>query len=140
MMIEWKSQYSVENQRLDEQHQKLFELVNEILEAMKTEKSRDAVFIASVLKQLYEYTQYHFRSEENLFVGTGYPFVEEHIQAHRDFTGKVKEMVADQNKIGSSLNAVRIAQTANAWITDHVMRFDKGYALYIKRRKKRVEN
>ena len=61
-MIEWKSQYSVENQRLDEQHQKLFELVNEILEAMKTEKSRDAVFIASVLKQLYEYTQYHFRS------------------------------------------------------------------------------
>ena len=36
-MIEWKSQYSVENRQLDEQHKKLFELVNEILEAMKTE-------------------------------------------------------------------------------------------------------
>ena len=130
-MLEWKERFSVCNEELDRQHQKLFDLVNEILEAMKTEKSNDEVFIDRVLGELYDYTQYHFRSEEKAFIGTDYPFLREHIKAHIEFTETVKKMVAEKTKIGASLNAIRIAHAASTWIIQHVIRFDRGYARYL---------
>lgn len=66
-MIEWKDQFSVKNEELDMQHQKLFVLVNHILESMKTEKANDTTFINDILNQLYDYTQYHFKAEEKSF-------------------------------------------------------------------------
>ena len=96
---------------------------------MKTEKSNDEVFIDRVLGELYDYTQYHFRSEEKAFIGTDYPFLREHIKAHIEFTETVKKMVAEKTKIGASLNAIRIAHAASTWIIQHVIRFDRGYAV-----------
>lgn len=131
--LEWKESFSVENEELDRHHKKLFDLVNTILEAMKTEKSNDTVFITDILNSLAEYTQYHFQKEEAAFLHSGYPFAVAHIREHRLFTAKVKEMLANKNKNLPALNAIRIAQVANAWITDHVIRFDKGYAEYLDR-------
>lgn len=130
-MIEWKEQFSVENEELDRQHRKLFELVNRILESMKTEKANDTVFISDILNQLYDYTQYHFKAEEKEFAGTQYPLTTVHIKAHRDFTQKVRDMISNKGKIVPALNAINIAQTANKWIMEHVIRFDKGYSQYI---------
>lgn len=131
-MIEWKEQFSVKNEELDMQHRKLFTLVNLILESMKTEKANDAAFISDILKQLYDYTQYHFKAEEKKFSGTQYPLTAAHIKAHRDFTEKVREMAANKEKTVPALNAINIAQTANKWIIEHVIHFDKGYSSYIK--------
>ncbi|MDY3939741.1 MAG: bacteriohemerythrin [Spirochaetia bacterium] len=130
-MIEWKDQFSVKNEELDMQHQKLFVLVNHILESMKTEKANDTTFINDILNQLYDYTQYHFKAEEKKFSGTQYPFSAAHVKAHRDFTDKVREMAANKEKTVPALNAINIAQTANKWIMEHVIRFDKGYSQYI---------
>lgn len=40
-------------------------------------------------------------------------------------------MAANKEKTVPALNAINIAQTANKWIMEHVIRFDKGYSQYI---------
>lgn len=130
-MLIWQEKFSTKNVELDNQHCELFVIVNDILELMKTEKANDTIFISGILNRLYEYTQYHFQVEEKKFAMTQYPQRGEHIKAHRDFTEKVKQMIADKGKMIPALHAINIAQAANQWIIEHVINFDKGYSQYI---------
>ena len=55
-MIEWTPRFSVSDETIDMQHQKLFSIMNDIIEAMKTSKADDRAFISEILKRLLDYT------------------------------------------------------------------------------------
>lgn len=132
-MIKWEPRYTVGDTTLDSQHQRLLSLINEIMDQLKTPERADQEFIKKTLKELFDYTQYHFKDEERRFSNTAYPFINEHIRAHRDFTKKVQDLLAEQNNGYAPLRAIQIAQVALNWIHQHVIKFDQGYAQYIKK-------
>ena len=66
--IEWNDDYSINLAEVDRQHQQLFNLINELHEAMMagriectmTTVVHELATMVTVLKELMNYTSYHF--------------------------------------------------------------------------------
>jgi len=63
-LVTWDQTYSVSVRKLDEQHQKLFALLNALHEAMR--QGRGQAVVQDTLRELATYTVTHFRAEEEL--------------------------------------------------------------------------
>ena len=61
----WNSEYSVGIDQIDKQHQKLVLLINTLFDAMKEGKGKERQ--GHILNELVQYTDYHFKCEEELF-------------------------------------------------------------------------
>ena len=85
--------YSVKVKQFDNDHKRLFALINDLHDAMMTGKG--AQVIQRVIRQLAEYTKYHFSGEEALLERTKYASLEPHRVQHREFVSKVEQFERD---------------------------------------------
>ena len=113
---------------IDEQHQRLFELINEFNETIREKKTKQAT--AKILKGLADYTVYHFHSEENLMKLKNYPNYEVHKSSHQAFVAKVKgfQERVDQEKL---LIPIEIANFLKEWLSNHILATDKRLADFL---------
>jgi hemerythrin len=89
----WNESYSVHVQQFDAQHQKLFEIINSLSDAMRVGKGEDV--IRDVVAQLAVYTRTHFLQEEVLMRQTGYPDLAAHHDQHTRLMSDVEKYKAD---------------------------------------------
>jgi len=80
--IEWNDTFSVSVDEIDNQHKKLFGIINELHDSVVERNSKRV--IGGLLKELLDYTDYHFKSEEKLYelFNFSYKF---HKKIHEDF-------------------------------------------------------
>ncbi|HVT98349.1 MAG TPA: bacteriohemerythrin [Acidobacteriaceae bacterium] len=128
MAFEWDNSYSVKVAVCDEQHMKLFDIMNELANAMRMGKGREAV--DSTLNQLLEYTQTHFRDEEALLEKTNYPQLAAHQQMHRMFVSKVQSMQT-LARSGKRTSAMQVLQLGREWLVNHIQKADKQYSAHL---------
>ncbi|MFN3412094.1 MAG: bacteriohemerythrin [Exilispira sp.] len=126
-LVEWKEDYSVSVSIFDDQHKKLFEIINNLHEAMK--KGASNVVIPGILDELYNYTQKHFTNEEELFTKYNYPEIEYQKNAHMTFLNKISEFKNDfeSGKLGLS---IEIISFLNDWLINHIKGADKKYGKF----------
>jgi len=127
-LVNWSDEYSVSIKEIDDQHKKLFDLLNELHEAMKAAKGKTV--LGKVIQDLVSYTEFHFSSEEILMKNCKYPDFLKHKVKHDEFTAKVKEF--SQKYIdGSFLLSQEIVQFLKNWLTEHIKESDKQYSMFI---------
>jgi len=128
MYMRWTEQLSVGNPQVDEQHQHLVALLNQLNDAIEQGRGRD---IASrVLDAVADYADEHFAAEERLFMTTAYPDKESHIQKHRSLTARVAQMRHD-HAAGTRFFDLELLQFLQDWLTEHIMKTDKTYVPYL---------
>ena len=89
-LFKWNTSYSVHNDELDNQHKKLFDIINELFAAF-TDRTLDEK-LDDIISRLHEYTVYHFNEEEQLLKQKGTPLSAEHLEQHAFFIAKTKEL------------------------------------------------
>ncbi len=123
-MVEWKEEYSVDIQELDEQHKCLISIMNELYTALANKSERD--LIADVLNKLIEYTKVHFAVEETLMRIFHYEDYEAHKAIHDDIVAKVVDyhgkFQGGDDKVGMELLLF-----LKEWLFDHINKVDKAY-------------
>jgi hemerythrin len=123
-MVEWKDEYSVDIQELDEQHKCLISIMNELYTALANKSERD--LIADVLNKLIEYTKVHFAVEETLMRIFHYEDYEAHKAIHDDIVAKVVDyhgkFQGGDDKVGMELLLF-----LKEWLFDHINKVDKAY-------------
>ncbi|MGA2690104.1 MAG: bacteriohemerythrin [Candidatus Korobacteraceae bacterium] len=124
----WNSSYSVNVKRFDADHQQLFNIINELHEGMKAGHGKDVMH--DVLAKLLHYTERHFTAEEAVMKDLGYMQLPAHIEQHRKFTDKIKE-VADQYKAGAAGLSVDMLDFLTKWLSQHIMAIDKQYSEFM---------
>jgi len=127
-LFTWNSNYSVKVKRFDEDHQQLFAIINELHDGMKAGRSKDVMH--DVLTKLLRYTERHFTSEEAVMKELGYTQLPAHIEQHRKFTGKIKE-VADQYKAGATGLSLSVLDFLTKWLSQHIVGVDKQYSEFM---------
>ena len=128
--IEWSTELSVGIDKIDEQHNKLIEIVCELDEAIKNKQAADMV--EDVLVNLFNYAQMHFAVEEELFRKHKYPESALHEMEHQRFITKAfafKERF-DSNRRGLSTD---LLDFLSDWIINHIKVTDKRYSTYMKK-------
>jgi hemerythrin len=127
-LIQWDDSYSVKNSTIDEQHKKLFRLINEFGESVNSKPNGES--ISKLLKGLKEYVVFHFKTEEMYLRLSNFPNFEVHKKEHEKFIEKVIDI--EQKHLNGVLpEPAKIVAFLTAWITYHVKESDGAFASYI---------
>ena len=127
-LVTWDQTYSVSVRRLDEQHQKLFALLNALHEAMRQGKGQAVV--QDTLRELATYTVTHFRAEEELMRKTNYPGLAAHRAEHQRFVDKVNQFTQDL-KAGGNVSSLQVVGFIKEWLAEHIRRTDRSYSAHM---------
>ncbi|MEN8212966.1 MAG: bacteriohemerythrin [Pseudomonadota bacterium] len=128
--ISWKDEYSVGIKTIDQEHQKLLGLINQFLTASQHHTS--TFYEQEAMEELIDYTNYHFRHEEELMEKHDYPGLEAHKQEHRKMVARVNELVEDYNIRGQAA----LEDTAGYlkhWLINHIQIVDQQYSDYLRK-------
>jgi hemerythrin len=127
----WNESYSVGVKALDEQHKKLFGMVNQMHEAMMAGKGR--VVVGQVMNEMFDYVRLHFTAEEKLLERYNYPGLAEQKREHEAFIQKVEEM-QQKMQAGNLTLSIEVSQFLQSWIKDHIMGVDKKYGDFLNKK------
>lgn len=128
--VDWSAAYTVNHAKLDEQHQKLFRIINELHDAMFAKKGR--AFVATTIRELVEYTRTHFAEEERQMEAQGYPGLAEHRAAHQQLLKTVTDIERRYQQTQESMGGEVIGFLVSDWLLKHILSMDKQYAPYMK--------
>ncbi|MEI8096695.1 MAG: bacteriohemerythrin [Candidatus Moraniibacteriota bacterium] len=122
--LEWKEEYSVGVQLIDEQHKMIFATINELVDMINTTPTKEK--LAFVIGQLVAYKKFHFATEEKYFVEFHYEGTEEHIAKHKMFNDTLEKV---QEECGDDMLtlAFRLVDFLEDWLIDHLMTVDQEY-------------
>lgn len=129
MLLEWTKEMSVGVKEIDEQHKKLFSLLNELFDAISTNKL--GTIIGDTLDEAIDYTKYHFSTEEKYFEKFDYKDKASHKKKHAYFKSKVERLKKEYSeKIdmdGMSDTGIELMNFLKDWWIEHIMHIDKKY-------------
>jgi hemerythrin len=126
--MEWNDSYSVGVKKMDDQHKKLIELINQLHDAMKDGKGN--LEVLTVVKGLVDYTVFHFGDEEKLLKDNNYPGILSQETKHKGFVAKVKEFQDDVTS-GKLAISMKVNQFLKDWLLEHIVGEDKKYGPYL---------
>ncbi len=120
----WGKNYESGNSSIDEQHRKLFEIGNTLLDAIHGEGlySRMTVLVDRLLAEL----KTHFSSEEALLTAWGHPLTETHKEAHQKLLKKAFAL-REKLKVGRLSYQEVFAFFINELVLQHIIQEDKKF-------------
>ncbi|WP_300161342.1 bacteriohemerythrin [Solidesulfovibrio sp.] len=130
-ILQWDQSLAVNIKDIDEQHQKLVQMICDLHEAMRSGKGKDHV--EPILRELEEYAVEHFGFEEKLMEKHKYPGYLNHRKEHEKF---VDQVIA----FGNDFRANRAALTTEVmnflknWLVGHIKGTDKKYGPFFNER------
>lgn len=128
-VFEWSNRYSVGDATMDSHHQKLFGILNVILDALK--EGRGEEVLGAQLDALASYASYHFKSEEQLMASVNYPGLDTQQQAHKAFLDKIVEYQAEVDAGNASFVVAGVVTTVTDWLKQHILTMDMQYESYL---------
>jgi hemerythrin-like metal-binding protein len=123
--VEWKPFYSVGDAAIDDEHQRLLEIIDDLFRAIQMGNEHDRV--QGILDRLAEYTIKHFDHEESVLRECGYPRLEAHKTMHEEMRRRAHEFKANPNAVVGN----ELLRFLKDWWVRHIQNQDKAYATYL---------
>ena len=124
-LLKWKTEYSVNDTVLDNDHKKLFYLLNTAYECVMN--SEEVECILPIIDELSEYTRNHFSAEEQYMKEKGFQGIDEHIAKHKEFTHTIETLKTRYHD--NDLDVTReLIIVLGEWLLHHVLRDDMMYS------------
>jgi hemerythrin len=123
--ISWKPFYSVGVASVDAQHKQILDAINKLCAAL--ERGNEQAVLQPLLDQLVQYTDVHFKHEEQLIEEHGYPKLTEHKALHAQLRKRTVDLRAYMSLVTAH---DLLGFLKNSWL-DHIQSEDKQYAPYL---------
>ncbi len=127
-MFVWNDKYRVHIWQIDNQHQRLFDLVNQLHEAMQAGKGKE--ILGKVLQELIAYTHTHFVTEENLMSKYEFPNFVEHKKAHDALIKQVGDF-QQKYRNGNAFITLDLMKILENWLVTHIEGVDQVYGPFL---------
>lgn len=95
-LFAWTDAYNVGNELIDGQHRQLVELVNIFHEAVSMGK--EEAILNQAFDHMLQYTNKHFRDEEEMFGSLGSRLLKQHKLTHRLLVDELRELWGDKRR------------------------------------------
>lgn len=132
-LFTWNEAFLTRLPSVDEQHQRLVGLINDLGELVMSSQEVDARQFVAARDKLLEYAQVHFSDEESLMERSGLD--PRHIERHR---GEHRAFIADAVAIGGVANEISpdrvraLVEYLVHWLAYHVLDVDQGMARQVR--------
>lgn len=128
-MLEWNDDYSVSDDVIDAQHQKLFKLFNLI--GKKINDNSLPLSVNETILELKEYAILHFTEEEHRMIKSDYDLYKHHKDKHDQFIKKVIELSDSADTQSDDIMLLEMFTYLKQWLTNHILIEDKKYEGHI---------
>jgi hemerythrin-like metal-binding protein len=127
-LLSWKHEHSVGIRCFDDEHKKLFSMINELHDAMRMGRGQEVT--KKLLTSLGDYTVRHFAAEEASMSRTGFSGLAAHKAEHQKLVDDLKKIKSDLDA-GRPVNSVMLLSFLKDWLTGHIMKCDKLYSTHL---------
>lgn len=124
-LFNWSPMYSVGHPKMDDDHQKLFSIINSVHDDIASKKGK--VALNNRLNELLDYTRYHFSAEEALMRASNYPDFDNQKRQHEIFINQILQYQKELNAANELVISTNITNSLINWLTNHVVQMDKSY-------------
>jgi hemerythrin len=121
--MKWSDKYSVGVKQIDKQHKHFIGIMDELFEAIQTDK-KDAV--PKIIHELVAYADVHFATEESYFDKFNYVDAEGHKAEHRKIKDQVKEFLLKKDEDPFTLG-YNLLDLLEDWLFNHILTMDAKY-------------
>jgi len=126
--IEWSDKYSVGNSMVDDQHQKLMDIINRYHDSLEAQRPRDE--LVRIFDEVADFAVYHFRDEEALMAKIEFPKLARHQAIHRQLIDQVKKLRGEL-VAGVAGSEQQIRFFLKNWLTAHIVGIDTQYTPFL---------
>ena len=126
--------------QIDNEHRRLFELVNEVANLLiKNDINRSDV--NAVLMELDEYAVLHFKHEEEYMKEINDPELPKQKEQHQEFVVKVREIIqGDLESKNDKETLTNVVEYVARWLFSHILSSDTMIGVYQRMDAKKEEN
>jgi hemerythrin len=128
--VQWHSSYSVGIRLIDSQHQELIRMTNALFKSCLQGDKAAREFFKKVIRSAVDYINFHFSTEEKIFVLVNYPLAAAHKKEHESFVAEVVKQSKDFEE-GRKFVPNAFARFLKNWVLSHIAISDRKYAEYI---------
>ena len=129
--IIWRSEYNIDNFKIDSEHQKLFSIARE---ALNISKLKDDLEINTKLKEiivkLFDYVALHFSNEEEYMKEISYPELPSHKILHENMLDMLKKLISEINTMELSQIQKTLNDFIEKYFVQHIIQVDKKIQLW----------
>lgn len=124
----WKESYRIGIESIDLQHMELFNMVENLLEIIRAEKSDIQQECNRAIDFLKDYVVRHFEDEEAYLESVNYPDIEAHKLIHKGFVNTVLSYEKKMKESGYDMADVKqFSGMLTTWLIYHVAGEDRRY-------------
>lgn len=126
--MKFTSALSVGYNAIDEQHIRWIDLINAVYNSLASGSSKTT--LGKVLKDLVDYTVWHFGFENKMMTEYNYPDKESHMKLHKDFIAEIKKLESRYDS-GEEIMGVNVLEFLKDWLSNHIMTIDTKLGAYL---------
>lgn len=125
--IYWNPRYTVYDDVIDRQHQKLFAITNKLIDKYES----DSEECYDVLSDLVEYLSEYFKTEQVVMMKLRFWAYEKHIKDHQRFIDKIEDFIKKYQN-GQVCLTTEILTFLRDWIFSHTTKEDLKFGELLK--------
>ncbi|MBF0124602.1 MAG: bacteriohemerythrin [Magnetococcales bacterium] len=134
LFLPWSDELSVGVATLDQDHQRLVDIINRLHQLMKEGGGRESVGV--LLQEFIDFTRNHFGREEQYMRDCDFPGLDQQIDQHRRLVQALDAMKA-RFDAGDFAVAIDLISIGKAWLVGHILHDDMEYKPYMQAKKMR---
>ncbi len=124
--MEWSCDlHGVGHDEIDGQHQMLFKIINQLVEAMESGNGQQQ--LPTILDKMREYAEFHLLSEEIVLNEVQYEWRKEHHESHETIRRGIQQLLDYQ----STLHPVQAYQYLRDIWVEHIQREDRAFTHHL---------
>lgn len=128
--MDWGEKYKIGHKVIDLEHRLFFYIMKSVEQAESEGASRNRM--RSLITEITKYSEFHFLSEENIMIESGYPDFEVHREYHQNLMKDLRKHIV-QFEAGKS-QPFELVNFLYEWFSLHTLRDDQLIANHINTR------
>ena len=120
VLLNWNDVYKIGHEKVDEEHQKLFELANKVA---LCEDNKDEIMKA--VKELIKYTKFHFANEEQYMKSINFVYLDEHKILHKNLVAQINNLLNNISSLSLEEIQKQLSSLININVVNHILTEDK---------------
>lgn len=128
--IVWKSEYNIGNFKIDNEHQRLFQIAKKAMIMAGKDDKNISEDLKVILKSLFEYVAIHFKNEEAHMQSINYPDIQRHKELHKNMTTMLTKFLAEINTLKQDEIQKRVFNFIHEYFVNHIISEDKRIKLH----------
>ncbi len=122
-MLDWIEKYATGSGKVDDQHKKLFNMVNDFEELVRNKTAKDR--FCEALRFLGDYVTIHFKTEEAIMDEFACPAADDNKKAHAEFRQVFEGFLNRAETEGYSDKLAKdLLRTLQKWLIQHICGVD----------------